>query len=95
VRGAFVRAGVGVEANQSQAFVVDALVEATSIGLSGFTATGSAALRARHVTVVRAGVANNSGGVESLETAGARLLPRYDRGARSDEPDGALQDRGR
>jgi hypothetical protein len=66
VRGAFVRADVGIQANQSQVFVDDALVEATSTGLLAFTATDSAAMRARQVTVVGGGSAN-SNGIESVD----------------------------
>jgi hypothetical protein len=69
VRAAFVRASVGITANQSQVFVDDALVETASTGLSAFTATGSAALRARHVTVVGSGSAN-SNGIQSTDFDG-------------------------
>jgi hypothetical protein len=61
VRAAFVRANSGINANQSQVLVDDALVEAASSGLTAFTDTGSAALRARHVTVVESGSANSTG----------------------------------
>jgi hypothetical protein len=73
VRGAFVRANVGIVANQSQVFVDDALVEAGSAGLDAFAVTASAALRARQVTVVGPGAAN-SAGVESTDIDGAGPL---------------------
>ncbi|HEY0632001.1 MAG TPA: hypothetical protein VGC98_08090, partial [Thermoleophilaceae bacterium] len=74
VRAAFVRANVGIQANQSQVFVDDSLVEAQATGLSALAPTASAALRARHVTVVQAGVANNTSGVEALDVDGSGPL---------------------
>jgi hypothetical protein len=65
VRAAFVRASAGILANQSQVFVDDSLVEGELTGLDAFTASGSAALRARHVTVVGSGAANSSGVVST------------------------------
>jgi hypothetical protein len=74
VRAAFVRANVGIQANESQVFVDDSLVEAQATGLSAFSTTASAALRARHVTVVQAGAANNPTGVISTDGDGSGPL---------------------
>jgi hypothetical protein len=73
VRAAFVRASSGINANQSQVLVDDALVEAASRGLTAFTDTGSAALRARHVTVVGSGSANSTG-ISSADVDGTGPL---------------------
>ena len=78
VRGAFVRATQGIVANGSQVFVDDSLVEAASAGLDAFTASGSAALRARHVTVVGSSAANSTGVTSADVDLGGPLTSTVD-----------------
>jgi PKD repeat protein len=76
VTDVFLRAAVGIVANGSDVTVDNAEVEApatAAVGLQSFTGAASAAIRARHVTVVGTGAAS-SNGVTAFDFDGAGPL---------------------